>query len=86
MLPASEHRPVGFPHCVGEFLISIRLKHESLDELQHSNNVLITLDVFIFAIPYQLVDKNLSALYLNNCEFPFQVLFQYFLSVNFILF
>ena len=70
MLPASEHLQVGFLHHVVEFLVSVELKHDSLDELQSSNNVLVALDVFIFAISSQLVKNNLSALSLKNCK-PF---------------
>ena len=82
MLTASEHWRVGFPHRVGEFLVYVKLKHEYFDKLQHPNNILITLNGFIFYIPYQLDNKTLSALYVKNCEFTFQALLQNSLSVN----
>ena len=82
MLPALEHLHVGFPHRMGEFLVPVELYHESLDEIQHSNKVLVTLDGFIFSIPYQLGENTLSSLSVKSCECPFQVLFQYLLSVN----
>ena len=82
MLPALEHLHLGFPHRMGEFLVPVELYHESLDEIQHSNKILVTLYGFIFAIHYQLGDKTLSALSVNNCERHFHILFQHFLSVN----
>ena len=54
LLPASEHGNIGFPHHLGKFLIYIELKHDSLDELQNFNKILVPLDVFIFAIPPSL--------------------------------
>ena len=65
-----------------EFLAYVELKHESLDELHHSNNVLFTIDGFISDIPYQIGEKTLSELSVNNCECAFQVLLQNLLSVN----
>ena len=82
MLPALEHLHVGFPHRMGEFLVPVELYHESLDEIQYSNEILVTLYGFIFAIPSQLGDMTLSALSVNNCERHFHILFQHFLSVN----
>ena len=82
MLPASEHWSVGLPHCVGELLFPIELKHGSIDGLQHSNNVLVTLYGLIFYIPYQIGENTLGTLSMNNCERPFQVLFQNLISVN----
>ena len=82
MLPASENWHIGFPYLVGKFIFSIKLKHDSLDELQYSNNVLVTLDGFIFAIPYQIGENNLSALSVKDCERSFKFLFQNLLSIN----
>ena len=82
MLPALEHSHVGFPHHMGEFLVSVELYHKSLDELHHSNKILDTLYGFIFSIPSQLGYKTLSALSVKNCERHFHILFQHFLSVN----
>ena len=67
---------------MGKLLVSIELKHDSLDDINHFNNVLVMLYGFIFAIPYQLGEKTLGALPLKNHEGPFQILFQNFLSVN----
>ena len=60
---------------MGEFLVSVELKHESLDELQNYNNVLVSLNGFIFVTPSQLGKKTISALSVKDCEKPFQVLF-----------
>ena len=67
---------------MGEFLVSVELKHDSLYELHHSNNGLVVLDGFTFANTYQLGEKTLSALSVENFERPFRVLFQNLLSVN----
>ena len=61
MLPALEHLHVGFPHCMGEFLIPVELYHESVDDIQHSNKILVSLYGFIFDILSQLGDKTLVA-------------------------
>ena len=47
MLPASEQCHVGFPYNVENIRVTITLKHDSLDNLQHSNYVLVALDGFI---------------------------------------
>ena len=60
---------------MGEFLVSAELKDDYLDELQHSNNALVALIIFIFAIPFQLVKKTLSSLSVKDCELPFQFFF-----------
>ena len=86
MKPESEHWHIGFPHRMGEFLVSVELKHDFLDELQHSNNVLFTLHGLIFYILSHIGEKTLSALSVKYFELPFQVLFQYLLSVNEFLF
>ena len=70
---------------MGEFLFFVKLKHESLDELQYSNIVLVTLDGFISAILSKLGDNTLSALSVKNCEHPFQIIFQRLLSVNYLI-
>ena len=75
MLPALEHLHLGFPHFMGEFLVSVKLYHEFLDELQHFNKILVTLYGFIFDISSKLGDKTLSALSMNNCERHFHILF-----------
>ena len=71
---------------MGEFLVPVELYHKSLDEIQNSNKVLVTLYEFIVAIPSQLGDMNLSALSVKNCERHFHILFQNFLSVEYFLF
>ena len=35
MLPALEHQHVGFPHHVGQLLVTIKIEHNSLDNIQH---------------------------------------------------
>ena len=82
LLPTLEHWRIDFPHRVGEFLVSAELKHDSLDEIQYYNNVLVTIVGFIFSIPSQIGEKNLRALYVKNCECQFHILFQNFLSVS----
>ena len=86
MLPALEHLHLGFPHRMGEFLVSVEIYHESLDELHHSNKILVTLYGFIFAIPSLIGDKALSSLSVNNCECHFHILLHHLLSVNKCLF
>ena len=71
---------------MGEFLVSVKLKHDYFDELQHSNNVLVKLNGFITVISSQISNKTLSALSVKDCEQSLQVIFQYFLSVNELLF
>ena len=53
---------------MGEFLVSVEHKHDSIDKIQNSNNVLVRLDGFIFDIPSQLGEKTLSTLSVKNCE------------------
>ena len=82
MLPASKHWNKGFQHCVGRFLVSIKLKHESLDDIKNLNKTLVSLDVFIFDISPHLVKETLSKLYLKDCKLRFIVLFRNLLSVK----
>ena len=65
-----------------KFLVTVELKHDSLDELQYFNYVFVALEVFIFDIPPQLDEEILSALSVKDCKHPFYILFQNFLSVN----
>ena len=65
-----------------ELLVSVKPKHDSLDELQNSNNILVTINGFIFAITSHIVEKTLNALYVKNFKRPFQVLFKNFPSFN----
>ena len=58
-----------------EFLVSIKLKHDSLDEIQHSNNLLVMLYGLIFDIPSSLGYKTIIAMYVKDCERHFHVLF-----------
>ena len=67
---------------MGKFLVSVKLKHDSLDELQNSNNALVTLGGLIFDIPYHIGKNTISSLSVNNHEHPFQVLLQNLLYVN----
>ena len=85
LLPESEHWHIGFPRCVGEFLVSFKLKHDFLDEVYHSNNVLFMLNEFLFSIPPHLREKTISVMSVKNFECPFHILFQHFLYVNFFL-
>ena len=67
---------------MGRFLVSIKLKHESLDDIKNLNKTLVSLDVFIFDIPPHLVKETLSKLYLKDCKLRFIVLFRNLLSVK----
>ena len=82
LLPESEHWHIGFPRCVSELLVSFELKHDFLDEFHHSNNFLVMLNEFLFAIPPHIREKTISSLSVNNFECPFHILFQNFLSVK----
>ena len=56
---------------VGKFLVPVKLKHDSLNELQHLNYVSGALDGFIFSDPPQLGKKSLSALPVKGCKHSF---------------
>ena len=60
---------------MGDFLVSDELKHDSLDVIQHSNNVLVTLNGLIFSIPSHICENTLSALFVKNYERTFKILF-----------
>ena len=67
---------------MGEFLVSVELKHDSLDEIKHYNNILVMLDGFMFSLSPHIGKNTLYSLSTKNCKLPFRVIFQHFVSVK----
>ena len=63
MLPSLEHQHVGLPNPVSQFLVPVKLEHDSLDKLQNFNDILVTLNELIIHVFPQLGEETICALY-----------------------